>query len=774
MCNVLKIPDNDDFHERRSDARRIAPYLLRFYASISNPNALALSEKIIELLVGQIVWPRGATARVSALLKRQDRSLRSRNLSQHDWLDPSNRQDNTCVDACEPPSNPVDKKLAQFGSFQVGFRLLFADDPSWLRGVLRDSVSTAESLQNESDGTKWRRLQDIGEVFQWTSTELKLARIAMHADDVSEFAEWLDDLPNVSRDAAKTYARVLGANANAVRESSQRRSALMSCGLCCIERNEESSRGFAAPPRLHQKLLSILAMDDFDVGQLPLFLFSKSPQPTLVKTDFAHLKGEMTSLELLLRRATEMRERGINILIYGPPGTGKTEFARQLVASAELDALEVPATDRESAHGTTNAVGDRLALLRSAHWLLQGTTQTILIFDEAEDAFPQESSPWLGGRSKHGVWQGSRKAWVNQLLEETPLPTIWISNAVHQMDAAFVRRFTYHLEMRRPTQRVRERIAMQRAIAHLMPESVAKPLGAYVDASPAAINSALRFAKLAWAGDDGRGDSDTQVQLAERSLCASLRASGLQARTATRVNIAQYQPEFVNVSGCGDMSQLIEELASVRACNLCFYGVPGTGKTSYAEHIARALDRPLIVRRASDLQSMWLGETEKLIRAAFDEAQDEGGVLLIDEADSFLSDRSAAFPSWERSQVNELLQCMERFDGIFIAATNMIEALDKASLRRFTYKVEFLPLSFDQRIAMLQDQLRASPVSDEEWLHLRNRLGRLDGLTVGDFAIVAAQSAVRKRGITAEERVAMLEAELRLRLPSRGRVLGFL
>ena len=181
----------------------------------------------------------------------------------------------------------------------------------------------------------------------------------------------------------------------------------------------------------------------------------------------------------------------------------------------------------------------------------------------------------------------------------------------------------------------------------------------------------------------------------------------------------------------------------------------------------------LIVRRASDLQSMWLGETEKLIRAAFDEAQDEGGVLLIDEADSFLSDRSAASRSWERSQVNELLQCMERFDGIFIAATNMIEALDKASLRRFTYKVEFLQLSFDQRIAMLRDQLRASPVSDEEWLHLRSRLGRLDGLTVGDFAVVAAQSAVRTLGITAEERVAMLEAELRLRLPSGGRVLGF-
>ena len=656
----------------------------------------------------------------------------------------------------------------------MGLRLLFADDPSWLRGVLRDSVSTAELLQNESDGTKWRRLQEIGEVFKWTSTELKLARIAMHADDVSEFAEWLDDLPNVSRDAAKTYARVLDANVNAVRESSQPSSSLLSCGLCCIERNEASSRGFADPPRLHQKLLSILTLDDFDVSQLPLFLFAKSPAPALATTDFAHLGGEMTSLELLLRRATETRERGINILIYGPPGTGKTEFARRLVAGAELDALEVPATDSETAHGSTNAAGDRLALLGSAQWLLQSTTQTILIFDEAEDAFPHESSPWIGGRSKHGVWQGSRKAWVNQLLEETPLPTIWISNAVHQMDAAFVRRFTYHLEMRRPTQRVRERIAMQRAVTHRMPESVAKPLGAYVDASPAAIDSALKFAKLACANDDARGDSETQAQLAERSLCASLRASGLQSRPSSRVQSSEYQPRFINVSGCIDARELIEALASVSACNLCFYGVPGTGKTSYAEHIARALDRPLMVRRASDLQSKWLGETEQRIRAAFDEAQDEGAVLFFDEVDSFLSERSGASRSWERSQVNELLQCMERFEGIFIAATNMIEALDTASLRRFTYKVEFLPLSFDQRIAMLHDQLRARPVSDEEWLHLRNRLGRLDGLTVGDFAVVAAQSAVRIRGITAEERVAMLEAELRLRLPSGGRVLGFL
>ena len=157
MSNVLKTLDNDDFHQRRSDARRIAPYLLRFYASISNPNALALSEKIIESLVDQIVWPRGAMARASALLKRQDRSLKSKEITKNDWLDNASRQESLYVDVGVPASRSVDKKVAQLVSFQVGLRLLFADDPSWLRGVLRGSVGAAEVLQDASDGTKWRR-----------------------------------------------------------------------------------------------------------------------------------------------------------------------------------------------------------------------------------------------------------------------------------------------------------------------------------------------------------------------------------------------------------------------------------------------------------------------------------------------------------------------------------------------------------------------------------------------------------------------------------------
>jgi hypothetical protein len=341
------------------------------------------------------------------------------------------------------------------------------------------------------------------------------------------------------------------------------------------------------------------------------------------------------------------------------------------------------------------------------------------------------------------------------------------------MDPAYLRRFTYHLEMRSPTQRIRERIAQQRATAHGLPEGVASGLGEFADASPAMIDSALRFARLASKDDNPEIRAISQGQHALRSLRAGLQAAGLKVHGQTRLQITTYDPSFINLRGGMDTTSLLQSLHGARASNLCFYGVPGTGKTSFAEHIARELDRPLMIRRASDLQSMWLGETEKRMRESFAEAQSENAVLLLDEADSFLGDRSGAHHSWERSQVNELLQCMERFEGIFIAATNMIDTLDKAALRRFTYKIEFLPLNLEQRVAMFRQQLGDVQLPEIRWAHLRTKLARLDGLTAGDYAVIARQASMRTDAMMPDEMIAVLEAELQLRSPMRGRAIGF-
>ena len=755
-----------------NDARRIAPYLMRFYASVSNPHASALTEAIFDVLVGQINWPRGSLGRASAVIKKGRPSKRR---ALPEFLREAETEYDA-IDARAIAAHAVDIRLSALGDFKRELKLLYADDPEWLRGVLRNALPAAEARQDEADGEMWMRLKQVGELFGWTDVELQLARIAMHASEVAELSEWLEQLPHRDRDAARAYKRVLNADVASIRHSARSGSALLCSGMFIVGRHHDSPLGFDATPRLHPKLVKALYAKDFDVNQFGQFLFTMAPTATLCGDDFAHLKADFEPLRALLQQALKQHEPGINILIYGPPGTGKTQFARWLAAHAQLTAFEVPATDADDADGQAQPVSDRLALLRSAHRLLRGVQDTLLIFDEAEDAFPHDTPLWLGGYHGGGLRaavQGPRKGWVNELLEQTPLPTIWISNAVHQMDAAYLRRFTYHLEMRRPSLRVRERIAATRAAVHSMPASSALPLAAFADASPAALDSALRFARLACVDANPTTRDTSTAELATRSLRASLQAAGLDAHGQSRIQATTYNPKLTNLGGGFKVVAMLQSLHRSRASNLCFYGAPGTGKTSFAEHIARELDRPLMIRRASDLQSKWLGETEKRIRESFAEAQSESAVLLLDEADSFLGDRSGAHHSWERSQVNELLQCMERFEGIFIAATNMIDTLDKAALRRFTYKIEFLSLNVEQRVAMLRQQLGDVQWPDIRWTHIRAKLARLDGLTAGDFAVIARQAGMRLDAMTSDEMIAVLEAELQLHSPMRGRVMGF-
>jgi SpoVK/Ycf46/Vps4 family AAA+-type ATPase len=122
----------------------------------------------------------------------------------------------------------------------------------------------------------------------------------------------------------------------------------------------------------------------------------------------------------------------------------------------------------------------------------------------------------------------------------------------------------------------------------------------------------------------------------------------------------------------------------------------------------------------------------------FQEASREGAVLLLDEADSFLQNRQLAVRNYEVTEVNEMLQGMERFDGIFICTTNLFDRIDEAALRRFSFKLRFLPLLPAHRERMFVAEVLAgdsSLMTDE----IRAGLARLELLTPGDFAAVVRQ-----------------------------------
>ena len=192
------------------------------------------------------------------------------------------------------------------------------------------------------------------------------------------------------------------------------------------------------------------------------------------------------------------------------------------------------------------------------------------------------------------------------------------------------------------------------------------------------------------------------------------------------------------------------------------------------EHIATALEKPLIIKQASDLMSKFVGETEAQMAAMFREAEAEKAVLLLDEADSFLMDRRGAQRTYEVTEVNEMLQGMERYNGIFICTTNLLDRLDQAALRRFTFKIKFKPLSNEQREKMFVVEALANDASLLT-AEIRGQLGLLDQLCPGDFAAVKRQAVILDSELGAIEFLEQLQAEHRIKPEVReNRGMGFL
>jgi SpoVK/Ycf46/Vps4 family AAA+-type ATPase len=152
----------------------------------------------------------------------------------------------------------------------------------------------------------------------------------------------------------------------------------------------------------------------------------------------------------------------------------------------------------------------------------------------------------------------------------------------------------------------------------------------------------------------------------------------------------------------------------------------------------------------------------------FAEAEAEQAVLLLDEADSFLRSRQRAERAYEVTEVNQMLAGMERFAGVFVATTNLFEQLDEAALRRFTFKIRFLPLTASQRERMFVAEALGGDAAACTDAH-RARLGALDALAPGDFAAVRRQAEVLATALEPDEFLAQLEAEHRVKPEVRQR-----
>ncbi len=157
---------------------------------------------------------------------------------------------------------------------------------------------------------------------------------------------------------------------------------------------------------------------------------------------------------------------------------------------------------------------------------------------------------------------------------------------------------------------------------------------------------------------------------------------------------------------------------------IIFYGAAGTGKTITSLALANSLKKDIISFDCSKILSMYVGESEKNVRGIFDkykelvEKSKSEPILLLNEADQFLSSRSTDAMSGSDKMHNQMqnifLEQIERFDGILIATTNLLENIDKAFSRRFNYKIEFEKPNKEQRVTLWKTLLPEKlPISDD-------------------------------------------------------------
>ncbi|WP_372922952.1 ATP-binding protein, partial [Roseovarius sp.] len=240
------------------------------------------------------------------------------------------------------------------------------------------------------------------------------------------------------------------------------------------------------------------------------------------------------------------------------------------------------------------------------------------------------------------------------------------------------------------------------------------------DQAPALVSDAMVVARLC----DGGQAVVSQV------LDAAARLAKGGADSAPRHHAeVPWQQDLARADA--DLSRIEARLAAPdapRRISFCLEGPAGTGKSAWARHLARVIGMPVIEKRASDLISKWLGESEQNIARAFSEARADGAMLIFDEADSLLADRRGAERSWEVSQVNEMLTWMESHPQPFVCTTNFVEKLDPATQRRFTFRIRFDFLSVDQLPLAWAAHFPCSPPVG---------LSALDRLAPGDFANVA-------------------------------------
>jgi len=544
-------------------------------------------------------------------------------------------------------------------------------------------------------------------------------------------------------DPVSFYTAALGISRDKISKIFSMKTNLLTSGIMVITEKSDFNGHYEVMP----KMSDLLSDSDLTDEKLIQILFPSTLESTLDIDDYEHKQSDISILADVINTALKNGTHGINALFWGLPGTGKTELTLLMAKLYGWDLRVIGDMDENS--DEEKGRQERLLSLKLAQKLFKHTSKIkkniVLLFDEMEDLF------------KLDLNANFSKAFINRTIEKTHTPIIWTTNSLDALGDAVIRRMTFVIEFDTPGFKARRKIWNKCNMRYNLDMTVEEieHLAVTYDVVPALIANTCNVAHLSGI------KADTMARVIE-NLDTAMNYGNKRKHQFDSHDVKEYRTSLSNADI--SLDDMVENITNkgIHHFSICAYGPSGTGKSAFGRYMANRMDKRVMFKRASDIQSMWVGKCEKNMAKMFKESKEDERFLILDEADSFLRDRSNAKQSWEASQTNEMLTQMETHDQPFFCTTNLIDTMDAAALRRFTFKIKFDFLKPSQLADAFQFFFGVGAPRSLDKYHI---------LTSGDFANV--KTKVDILGITgANEILDFLIAECELK-PQFTKTIGF-